>query len=59
MTPSAVAHRPENLALVLQEALTAIVRLRSNRQAVSDAGSFRIHMREALRSADQEARKLG
>ena len=59
MTPSAVAHRTENLALVLQEALTAIVRLRSNRQAVSDAGSFRIHMREALKSADQEARKLG
>ncbi|MBZ5595568.1 MAG: DotU family type IV/VI secretion system protein [Acidobacteriia bacterium] len=59
MTPSAVAHRTENLALVLQEVLTAIVRLRSNRQAVSDAGSFRIHMREALKSADQEARKLG
>ncbi|HVP45495.1 MAG TPA: DotU family type IV/VI secretion system protein [Bryobacteraceae bacterium] len=59
MTPSAVAQRTENLALVLQEVLTAIVRLRSNRQAVSDAGSFRIHMREALKSADQEARKLG
>jgi type VI secretion system protein ImpK len=41
----------------LQEVLTAIVRLRSNRQAVSDANSFRIHMREALKSADQEARK--
>jgi len=59
MTPSAVSQRTENLALVLQEVLTAIVRLRSNRQAVSDAGSFRIHMREALKSADQEARKLG
>ena len=59
MTPSAVARRTENLALVLQEALTAIVRLRSNRQAVSDAGSFRAHMKEALKSADQEARRLG
>jgi type VI secretion system protein ImpK len=59
MTPSAVARRSENLALVLQEVLTAIVRLRANRQAVSDAGSFRIHMREALKSADQEARRLG
>jgi len=58
MTPSAV--RPaENLALALQEVLTAIVRLRSNRQAVSDANSFRIHMREALKAADQEARKRG
>jgi type VI secretion system protein ImpK len=59
MTPSAVARRSENLALVLQEVLTAIVRLRANRQAVSDAGSFRIHMREALKAADQEARRLG
>jgi type VI secretion system protein ImpK len=59
MTPSAVGRRTENLALILQEVLTAIVRLRSNRQAVSDANSFRIHMREALKSADQEARKRG
>ena len=59
MTPSAAGRRTENLALMLQEVLTAIVRLRSNRQAVSDANSFRIHMREALKSADQEARKLG
>jgi type VI secretion system protein ImpK len=59
MTPSAVARRTENLALMLQEVLTAVVRLRSNRQAVSDANSFRIHMREALKSADQEARKRG
>jgi type VI secretion system protein ImpK len=59
MTPSAVAHRSDNLALILQEVLTAIVRLRSNRQAVSDANSFRIHMREALKAADQEARKRG
>jgi type VI secretion system protein ImpK len=59
MTPSVVGRRTENLALVLQEVLTAIVRLRSNRQAVSDANSFRIHMREALKSADQEARKRG
>jgi type VI secretion system protein ImpK len=59
MTPSAVGRRAENLALVLQEVLTAIVRLRSNRQAVSDASSFRIHMREALKLADQEARKRG
>jgi type VI secretion system protein ImpK len=58
MTPSPVS-RTENLALVLQEVLTAVVRLRSNRQAVSDANSFRTHMREALKAADQEARKRG
>jgi type VI secretion system protein ImpK len=58
MTPSPVS-RTENLALVLQEVLTAVVRLRSNRQAVSDANSFRIHMKEALKLADQEARKRG
>ena len=59
MTPSVAARSTENLALILQEVLTAIVRLRSNRQAVSDANSFRIHMREALKTADQEARKRG
>ena len=51
--------RSENLALVFQEMLTAIVRIRSDRQAVSDAESFRLHMREALRQADQDGRRLG
>ncbi|HLM97816.1 MAG TPA: DotU family type IV/VI secretion system protein [Bryobacteraceae bacterium] len=59
MTPSVAARSTENLALILQEALTAIVRLRSNRQAVSDANSFRTHMKEALKAADQEGRKRG
>lgn len=58
MTPP-VTRGTENLALILQEALTAIVRLRSNRQAVSDANSFRTHMKEALKVADQEARRRG
>jgi type VI secretion system protein ImpK len=48
--------RPENLALIFQEMFTAIVRLRSNRQAVSDAESFRHHIREAVKTAAQEAR---
>jgi type VI secretion system protein ImpK len=59
MMPSTAARRAENLALILQEVLTAIVRLRSNRQAVSDANAFRTHMREALKAADQEARRSG
>ena len=49
----------ENLALIYQEALTATVRLRSNRQAVSDAESFRANTREALRVADAEGRRRG
>jgi type VI secretion system protein ImpK len=49
--------RRDNLALVFQEALTAIVRLRTNRQVVTDAELFRGQMREALKTADQEARK--
>ena len=59
MMPSASVRRAENLALILQEVMTAIVRLRSNRQAVNDANSFRAHMREALKSADNEARRYG
>ena len=48
--------RVENLALVFQEVLTAIVRLRANRQELSDAESFRFQIREALKAAVQEAR---
>lgn len=48
--------RTENLALIFQELFTAIERLRSNRQAVSDAESFRHHIREAVKTAAQEAR---
>src|SRR4026208_2383700 len=59
MMPSASVRRAENLALILQEVMTAIVRLRSNRQAVNDANSFRAHMREALKTADNEARRYG
>jgi type VI secretion system protein ImpK len=55
MTPSTVT-RTDNLALIFQEVLTAIVRLRSNRQELSDAESFRFYMREAIKTALQEAR---
>lgn len=59
--PSATVPQPraENLALIFQEMLTATVRLRANRQAVSDSESFRANMREAIRTADAEARKRG
>jgi type VI secretion system protein ImpK len=47
--------RPQNLALYFQDVITVIVRLRTNRQPVSDPESFRDHVREALRSASQQA----
>ncbi len=50
------ARRMVNLALVFQEVLTAIVRLRSNRESVTDADAFRLHLSGALRTAAQEAR---
>jgi type VI secretion system protein ImpK len=61
MTPSTVsgATRTDNLALIFQEVLTAIVRLRSNRQELSDAESFRFYMREAIKTAIQDARNKG
>lgn len=57
--PGSDATRTDNLALIFQEVLTAIVRLRSNRQELSDAESFRFYMREAIKSAIQEARNRG
>ncbi|HEX8985829.1 MAG TPA: DotU family type IV/VI secretion system protein [Bryobacteraceae bacterium] len=51
--------RRENLALAYQEVLTAVVRLRTNRQVVTDSELFRGQMREALSAADQEGRKRG
>ncbi len=48
--------RSENLALIFQELFTAIARLRANRQDVSDAESFRHHIKEAVRTAAQDAR---
>lgn len=49
----------ENLAILFQETLTVIVRLRSNRQAVRDGESFRAQMRAALAAAEQEAVRRG
>lgn len=53
------ARRPDNLALLFQEVLAAIVRLRSSRQAPADAESFRQYLREGLDTADDEARRAG
>lgn len=53
---AAAPRRTENLALILQEVLTAVVRYRANRQPVSDAESFRHQIREALKTAAHQAR---
>jgi type VI secretion system protein ImpK len=45
----------ESLALIYQEVLTAITRLRSNRQAVTDAGTFRSQMKAAISAAESAA----
>jgi type VI secretion system protein ImpK len=54
-TPAAPSGRSENLALLFQEPFTVIVRLRSNRQHVSDAESFRQRFKHALAAAGQAA----
>jgi type VI secretion system protein ImpK len=51
--------RPDNLALAFQEILTVIERLRSNRQPIPDAATFRQQFRAALQQADSEARRRG
>jgi|SRR5579872_260645 len=60
--PASYNQMPErrpNLALAFEELLTAIVRLRSGRQAVADAEAFRAHVRTALNSAMQEGNARG
>jgi len=56
---SALDTRGWNLALAFQDVFTAIVRLRHNRQTVSNADAFRAQMKQALLRADQEARSGG
>ena len=48
-----------NMALIYQELLTAITRLRSNRQAVADAASFRNQIKTAISSAEQVSAHRG
>lgn len=66
--PPLGSYRPSNSALdrpswtvavAFQEAFTAIVRLRYNRQAVSSADSFRAQMKQALAVAEHDAATHG
>ena len=56
---SSPAPSRENLALIYQEVLTAITRLRSNRQAATDAGTFRNQMKAAISATESEAMSKG
>jgi type VI secretion system protein ImpK len=49
--------RQENLAYIYQQILTVIVRVRQNRQSVSDASGFRANIQAGLRSAEKDAIK--
>jgi type VI secretion system protein ImpK len=51
--------RTANLALMFQELFTAIVRLRSDRQEVTNAEIFRNQVLQAIRIADQNAKAAG
>jgi type VI secretion system protein ImpK len=52
---AAAGRRTDNLAMLFQEALTVVVRLRSNRQSVGDPQSFRSQISSALQAAGQDA----
>lgn len=51
--------RSENLALVFQEVLTVVARLRANRQRVGDPEVFRSQVRNALKTAEAEGLRRG
>jgi type VI secretion system protein ImpK len=51
--------RVNSLAFCFQEVMTAILRVRFQRQQVTDSASFRSQMRRSLQGAMQEARSLG
>jgi len=53
-SPQPANRRRDNLALVFQNLLTVIVRLRANRQVINDAQAFRLQMQGALRAAEKE-----
>jgi type VI secretion system protein ImpK len=59
LAPSAGRLGTGQLALLLQDALTAIARLRAGRQAVPDAAAFRAHITQLLGRADADARAAG
>lgn len=56
---AALWRRTDNVAMLFQESLTVVVRLRSNRQSVGDPQSFRTQIATALNAAGQESLRRG
>lgn len=57
--PGAAWRGPGQLALLLQEVLTATVRLRAGRHATLDARAFRAQIRSLLQGAERDALQAG
>lgn len=57
--PDPEATRRGRLALILQEPLTTVARLRANKQVAADSESFRTGIKQVLATAEQDARTLG
>jgi type VI secretion system protein ImpK len=57
--PPNQSRRRENLALIYQEVLTAVVRLRSGKQPISNPDSFRHFVLEAFKTAARQASAVG
>jgi type VI secretion system protein ImpK len=51
--------RADNLALLFQEVTTVVVRLRANRQRVTNPEAFRAQVQNALKLAEQDALRRG
>jgi len=50
---------PDRMAVLLQEILTVVVRIRAGREQVPSLDSFRAHVLEALGAAREQARRKG
>ena len=59
MSDRPAAGRRGQLALRLQEAFTAAVRLRAGHEVAADATAFRGHVKQLIAQADRDARQLG
>jgi type VI secretion system protein ImpK len=57
--PAGSSGRRGHLAMACQEALTAVARLRTDRQVAADAEAFRSHLKRLLGQADGSARDAG
>ena len=57
--PAGSTKRTGNLASCYQEVLTAVLRVRSQRQVVQNSDTFRTQVRQLLQTAMGDARTLG